>query len=181
MKYIIGCFVLIISSNCYAQGVDNWNLNVGIGVEQYRNDYIEQAKITGEERIVLIEKEFKTRPSAWLTISWNFWGLDDPVTTATIVATGKSVDIHNIKFGLFAGTKIIGGDSSAFESFALGPQITFQANDRDISIGLGWVTHPSRTLSFGIKEGEPLPPQFDDVSYIESTENSYMLMFSMAL
>jgi hypothetical protein len=75
----------------------------------------------------------------------------------------------------------LGEDSSAFESFALGPQITFEAKDRDISIGLGWVTHPTRELAHGIKENAPLPTQFDDVAYKEGTENSYMLMFSIAL
>lgn len=131
-------------------------------------------------KIVIVEKEYQTRPSAWLTISWNFWGLDESRGTQKNAA-GKAIDIHNLKFGLFAGAKILGQDSSALDAFALGPQITFQAQDRDISIGLGWVTHQTKELSPGIAEGEPLPPQFDDIAYKEGTENSYMLMFSIAL
>lgn len=180
MRYIFIAALAFLSINALAaDGVDSWNFNLGIGVEQYRSDYIDQAKITGDEKIVVIEKEYQTRPSAWLTLSWNFWGLGDPVETKQVA--GNSVDIHNVKFGLFAGTKILGEDTSAFESFALGPQITFQAQGRDISIGLGWVTHPTRELASGITEGDPLPDQFDDISYKESTENSYMLMFSIAL
>lgn len=180
MKYIVIAVLSIVSVWSKADGVDNWNFNLGIGVEQYRSDYIDRAKIVGDERFVVVEKEYQTRPSAWLTLSWNFWGLGDPVGS-TEDASGKSIDIHNVKFGLFAGTKVIGEDSSAFESFALGPQITFQAEDRDISIGLGWVSHPTRELASGINEGGSLPSQFDDIAYKESTENSYMLMFSIAL
>tara|TARA_R110002167_G_scaffold45324_4_gene136333 strand:- start:12508 stop:13086 length:579 start_codon:yes stop_codon:yes gene_type:complete len=183
MKYIVVLIVSIFSIGAFAQGegVDAWNFNIGIGVEQYRSDYIDRARITGTERIVVIEKEYQTRPSAWLTLSWNFLGLDDPIGTEKNSLTDRTIDIHNVKFGLFAGTKILGEDSSAFESFALGPQITFQAQDRDISIGVGWVTHPTRTLSSGITEGVALPVQFDDIFYKEGTENSFMLMFSIAL
>ena len=180
MRYIASAALIIFSMNSHADGVEDWNFNLGIGVEQYRSDYIDQARIAGDEKIVVIEKEYQTRPSAWLTLSWNIWGLGDPAG-AEKNAAGNSVDIYNVKFGLFAGTKILGEDSSAFESFALGPQITFQAQDRDISIGFGWVTHPTRELAHGIKENAPLPSQFDDVAYKEGTENSYMLMFSIAL
>lgn len=168
MKYV--CFVILaaLSCICRAQGVDDWNLNVGIGVEQYRSDYVDQARIVGADRIVVIEKKYRTRPSAWLTLSWNFWGVGDPSDTREVA--GKSVDVHNVKFGLFAGTKIIGEDTTAFESFALGPQITFQAQDRDISIGLGWVSHPTRQLANGISEDNALPSNFDDVAYKSSTE-----------
>lgn len=178
MKFIVFNLLLIISSTAFAQeGVDAWNFNFGLGVEQYRADYIDQARIFGDERIVTIEKEFQTKPSAWLTLSWNVWVLDK----GSQAKDGSDADIHNVKFGFFAGTKVIGEDSSAFESFAIGPQVTFQAKDRDISIGLGWVTHPTRTFADEISAGEPLPEQFDDITYIEGTENSYMLMFSIAL
>ncbi|QUX91520.1 hypothetical protein CYL31_08840 [Marinomonas sp. A3A] len=180
MRYIVTAALLVFSVCSYADGVDNWNFNLGIGVEQYRSDYIDQAKIAGDERIVVVEKEYQTRPSAWLTLSWNFWGLGDPVRT-TQNAAGNNIDIHNVKFGLFVGAKILGENATSFESFALGPQITFQAEDRDISVGLGWVTHPTRELASGISEGGTLPSQFDDITYKEGTENSYMLMFSIAL
>lgn len=180
MKYFILGLSLFFSTGTWgADGVDAWNFNFGIGVEQYRSDYIDKARITGDNKIVVVEKEYQTRPSAWLTLSWNFLGLDEPDETQTL--SGKTIEINNVKFGLFAGTKIIGEDSSVFESFALGPQITFQAKDRDISVGIGWVTHPTRKLASGITEGNPLPDQFDDISYKEGTENSYMLMFSIAL
>lgn len=180
MKYVVLIYVFIFSSSIFAQqGVDSWNFNFGLGVEQYRIDYIEQASIFGGNRVVTIEKEFQTRPSAWLTLSWNVWGLDESLRS--IDSKGNGIDVNTVKFGFFAGTKIIGEDSSAFESFAIGPQITFQAKDRDISIGLGWVTHPTRTLANGITAGESLPEQFDDIVYVEGTENSYMLMFSIAL
>lgn len=184
MKYILVVFFLILPLLSQAQdaaesGVAAWNFNFGIGVEQYRHDYIEQARIVGEDRIVIIEKEYQTKPSAWLTLSWNFWDIGEGIPKQ--IAGEKSIDIHKVKFGLFAGTKIIGENSTAFESFALGPQITFQAEGRDISIGFGWVTHQLKTLGNGITEGEALPVQFDDISYKEKTENSYMLMFSIAI
>lgn len=49
MKYcylVIG--MMLHFSSAFAEGVDSWNLNFGIGVEQYRSDYIDQARITGE-------------------------------------------------------------------------------------------------------------------------------------
>lgn len=177
-NFILGLSFFFSTATWGANGVDAWNFNFGIGVEQYRSDYVDQARITGDQKIVVVEKEYQTRPSAWLTLSWNFLGLDK---TDVVEVQGESIDINNVKFGLFAGTKIIGEDSSVFESFALGPQITFQAKDRDISVGIGWVTHPTRKLASGITEGNALPDQFDDISYKEGTENSYMLMFSIAL
>tara|TARA_B100001057_G_C22527360_1_gene824367 strand:- start:148 stop:690 length:543 start_codon:yes stop_codon:yes gene_type:complete len=180
VKYFFLVLSFLFSTVAWgASGVDAWNFNFGIGVEQYRSDYIDQARITGEDKIVVVEKEYQTRPSAWLTLSWNIFGLGNSLGTETIGAT--SVDIYNVKLGLFAGTKILGEDSTVFDSFALGPQVTFQAIDREISIGIGWVTHPKRELADDIDEGDPLPSQYDDISYKEGTENSYMLMFSIAL
>ena len=47
---------------------------LGIGIKQYRNTYIDQAGTYETNRLVLIEKDYKTLPSAWLTLNWNISG-----------------------------------------------------------------------------------------------------------
>lgn len=168
-------------------GVEDWNLNFGLGVEQYRDAFVEQASIKGEDRIVVVEKTYKTRPSGWLTVNWNILGAGSSVVKTdekgNVVKDdkGNTVVLRNTMFGLFAGTKIIGSDSSAFDAFSFGPQVTFALQDREISIGAGWVTHKTKRLGRDIVEGSPLPAQYDDVSYKEGTENSYMMMLSISV
>lgn len=147
--------------------ISDWELSFGLGVEQYRNTYIDSASLRGDARIVTTEKTFDTRPSAWLTINWNVWGWEND-------------NDRDIRYGFFAGVKLIDGNSDAFSSFALGPQISFLVDEREISIGAGWVTHPIKQYAYGIIAGEPLPEQYDDIVFKEGTENSYMLMMSIS-
>lgn len=152
-----------------------WNLGFGLGVEQYRDDYIESASMRGDSKIVTIEQRYETRPSAWLTMNWNLWKLGTTRDPSTCT------DLCNTKFGLFAGVKLIDSNASAFSSFALGPQMSFQSKTRVISVGLGWVTHRTKKFAKDISEGEPLPSQYDDIVYENGTENSYMLMMSVGI
>jgi|GEM_PF-6548109 len=156
-------------------GIDSWKLGFGLGVEQYRDDYIESASIHGDTKIVTVDQSFETRPSAWLTVNWNIWGLN------TNIDQSSCIDLCNTKWGLFAGVKLLDANSQAFSSFALGPQVSFQTKMSVISIGFGWVTHGTKTLANGIQEGAPLPSQYDEIAYKEGTENSYMLMMSIGV
>ena len=158
--------------------ISDWELSFGLGVEQYKNTYIDSASLRGDNRIVTTEKTFDTRPSAWLTVNWNVWGWNTQEVTINGVKT--KIDDRDIRYGFFAGVKLIDGNSDAFSSFALGPQISFLVDDREISVGLGWVTHPVKEYAYGIIAGQSLPEQYDDIVFSESTENSYMLMMSMS-
>jgi len=149
-----------------------------LGVEQYRTPYIEEATTNGTNRIVSIDKEYKTLPSVWATLNWN------------IKVFGKTPDkgvnkTQQIGLGLFAGVKLVGGPGNqAFDGFAIGPQVTFKtvgATARDISLGLGWVTHKTRSLATGIIEGKRLPEDYNDVKYRQNSENSVALMLSVVL
>ncbi|MBQ4879648.1 hypothetical protein J8M21_20735 [Pseudoalteromonas luteoviolacea] len=175
MKKFIPLLSLLAPMTAMAEGVEEWQLGFGLGVEQYREEYIDSASIRGDERIVTTEKTYETRPSAWLTMNWNIWGIGP-----TTKSGDSGNDVNNIKWGFFAGMKLIDADSSAFSSFALGPQVSFQTeNKRTISVGFGWVTHETKTYANGIIAGAPLPSQYDDITFEEGTENSYMLMMSV--
>lgn len=160
--------------------ISDWGLGFGLGIEQYKNPYIDQASLRGDTRIVTTEKTFDTRPSAWLNINWNVWGWNDIKTkNAAGVLETTYVD-RDIRYGFFAGVKLIDGNSESFSAFALGPQISFLIDQREISVGFGWVTHQTREYAHGIISGQPLPIQYDDIVFEEGTENSYMLMFSIS-
>ena len=149
-------------------------MGFGLGIEQYRETFIEEASINGEERIVVTEDTFDTRPSAWLTLNWNVGSVKQKVLFLG--------DTKSVKWGFFAGVKLVGESSNSFSSFALGPQLTFETNkNRAISIGAGWVTHGTKEYARGIVEGESLPAQFDDIVFEEGTENSYMVMMSVGV
>lgn len=160
-------------------GIGTWGLGFGLGVEQYRDSFIDTASIQGDgesERIVTTEKSIDTRPSAWLTVNWNL----KPFGSSRVNISGDNV--ISKKWGFFAGVKLLGESNDAFSAFALGPQVTFLTDkNREISVGLGWVTHPTRTYAGNIVEGESLPAQFDDIVFEESTENSYMIMMSIGV
>jgi len=154
-------------------GISAWELGFGLGVEQYKDDYIESASIRGDQRIVVTEKKYETLPSAWLTLNWNVKGL------GRIRKTTSGNDVYYTKLGFFTGIKIIDSNSETFSAFALGPQISFQTEAKIISVGAGWVTHRTKEYANGIKEGEALPEQYDDIVFEEGTENSYLLMMSV--
>ena len=153
-------------------GIDTWGLGFGLGIEQYRNTYIDDASLRGDNRIVTTEKTFETRPSAWLTMNWNIWGIGGP-------SLRNGVDVQDTKWGFFAGVKLLDANSEAFSAFSLGPQVSFVLENRVVSVGLGWVTHQSKQYAHGIVAGEPLPTQYDDIVFEEGTENSFMLMVSV--
>lgn len=157
--------------------VADLGLGLGIGVEQYKDGtYIDSASTNGSNRIVSIDKEFQTVPSAWLTVNWNV----DPFF---FINRGKIIENQSIRSGLFVGAKLFDTDSStsALSAFALGPQISFVSNNRQYSVGVGWVTHQTKKLAAGIREGQPLPSQYADIKYHTGSENSYMLMFTINL
>lgn len=153
-------------------------MGFGIGVEQYRQgSFIESASTNGNDRIVSIDKEYRTMPSAWLTANWNLW----PREAVTLTKSGENY-VEKIRYGLFAGAKLFdGNNSSAFSGFALGPQVSFLTKDKQFSIGVGWVTHQTKELGDGIVKGQPLPAYYNDIKYHERSENSYMLMFTVNL
>ena len=183
MKHLIGIIILlIITLNAKAAednstGVADWGLGFGLGIEQYKDTYIDSASLRGDDRIVITGKSFKTRPSAWLTMNWNIWGVGDG---KSVRVGGKSTTVYDTRWGFFAGVKIIDGNSEAFSAFALGPQVSFVLKERVISVGLGWVTHQTREYAQGISAGEVLPSHYDDIAFEEGTENSYMLMMSVS-
>jgi hypothetical protein len=160
-----------------AEGIKNWGLGFGLGVEQFRDEFVDKASVQGQNKIVVLEKTYETLPSAWLTLNWNVIGLDS--------TRGKDFDgndVHNVKFGFYAGVKILGtGADEAFSAFSLGPQISFVTNEKIISIGAGWVTHGTQDFANGIVEGNPLPDQYQEIVFRQSTENSYMIMMSVGL
>lgn len=151
-----------------------------LGVEQYRAPYIEEATTNGTNRIVSIDKEYKTLPSFWATINWNIatFGAGE-VSLLEVNKTAK------VGVGLFTGVKLVGGPGNqAFDGFALGPQVTFKTTGttpRDISLGVGWVTHKTRGLATGIVEGQPLPADYTDVKFRQKSENSVAVMLSVSL
>lgn len=182
MKYLVGLILFFASQfSAYAQdpadktettGINNWGLGFGLGVEQYKDPYIDRASLRGDSRIVTTEKTYETLPSAWLTINWNY-GVEEKVRPAEAV--------QDTRWGFFAGVKLLDSNAESFSAFALGPQVSFKLQSKVISVGLGWVTHQTRGFAKGISDGLPLPPQFDDIVYEEGTENSYMLMMSVQL
>lgn len=155
-------------------GINSWNLNFGLGVEQFRDPYVDQAAIRGPDKIVVLQRTFKTLPSAWLTATWNVWG-------AKQESNKRPTDVRDTKFGFFAGVKLLDSNSSTFSAFSLGPQVSFELATQVISVGVGWVTHKTRKLASGIEAGKSLPAQYDDIEYEEGTENSYTLMMSINL
>lgn len=195
-KYILFALVFALSQTALAtependaagktagvstKGVDDWGFGLGIGIEQYRTmPYIEQASTYGTNRIVVIEKDYRTLPSAWLTLNWNIFPL--PQDDAKSKTAGVDNDVQKVKWGLFSGVKILDSNSQTFSAFSLGPQVSFITAEKQYSIGLGWVTHRTRSLAAGIQEGQPLPTQFTDIKFKDSTENSYIVMFSVGL
>lgn len=153
------------TANKVSDDIKDWGFGLGIGIEQYRNKYIDQAGTYGTDRLVLIEKDYKTLPSAWLTLNWNVWGDEK----------------KKMRYGFFTGIKLLDSNSQVFSAFSLGPQITFKTQERNVSVGFGWVTHRTKKLANGISEGSALPAHYTDIKYKEGSENSYMLMFSVGL
>jgi hypothetical protein len=162
------------------KGISEWGWGLGIGIEQYRQQpYIEQAGTYGTDRIVVIEKEYRTNPSAWMTLNWNVW--PRPKSPDELKAAGLASDVQKVKYGFFAGVKLLDANAQALSAFSLGPQVSFFTADRQVSVGFGWVNHRTKRFAAGIQEGEPLPAQYTDIKFRESSENSYMVMFSVSL
>ncbi len=153
-----------------------------LGAEQYRSPYIEEATTNGTNRLVSVDKQYKTLPSLWATINWNIFTYNKTSKAFGLLQTN---DTSKIGFGLFAGAKLVGGPGNqAFDGFAVGPQVTFKTTGttpRDISLGLGWVTHKTRELATGIVEGKSLPADYTDVKFRQGSENSIALMLSISL
>lgn len=169
------CFVFITSSiTVYALDVaeaksnklSDWNLAFGIGAENYNETYVDTASIQGENRIVTVDKTYEILPSAWLT-------LNAPLYSGAT-------------WGPYIGVKLIDSNAEAFSAISIGLQKSFVIGDkvenlRKLSLGAGWVTHGTKTLASGIKEGESLPDQYDEIKYRESTESSWMIMLTVGI
>lgn len=211
MKYLLILFMLFFSANSIAQetkkeqapttetkpnepppistnnGISSWNLGFGLGVEQYRTPYIDMVSLQGPNRVVLVDQEYRTRPSAWLTMNWNIRGIKEKnkaKINQLIEKKGVNLDpsdVYEMKWGLFAGVKIIDGNSNSFSSFAIGPQISFETmGGQSVSVGVGWVTHGTKRLPDDIEIGKPLPAHYTSIVYKKSTENSIMMMMSVS-
>jgi len=145
-------------------GIEPWGMSFGLGVEKFRNNFIERASINGTSKIVVVEKKMDEQTGGWLTMNWR----------PQEFRLSKEV-----AFGFYVGVKVTGQGSTGFDGFSLGPQLSFSIpNSKPINVGLGWVAHSTRFFADGIIEGEALPEQFDEIKYRETTENSYMLMVS---
>ena len=175
---------LLVPLSVHAQDnektISEWGWGLGIGIEQYRQQaYIDQASTYGTDRIVVVEKDYRTNPSAWMTLNWNVW--PRPKSAAELKAAGLTADVEKVKWGFFAGVKLLDANSQALSAFALGPQVSFFTAERQVSVGFGWVNHRTKRFAAGIEEGKPLPAQYTDIKYREGSENSYMVMFSVSL
>lgn len=171
----------------------------GIGLENYKQRYIDSASTNGPDRIVVVEREYRTLPSAWLTLNFQFSAVDfnpdggeEPNEKSARrlflgrcnhqTAKGESDDTVNcVGAGLFVGLKVLDANNKTFGGVALGPQYTFYTAGRRISIGAGYVWHQVKTLAPGIEEGKPLPSHYTDIKYSEKSERSSILMISIRL
>lgn len=166
----------------------NWGLAAGIGVEFYDDRYIETASLQGQNRLVVVEKDFESKPSFWAVGNWT---VDDCGALGFI---GRSrvmcADWH--KPGFFVGAKLIGDSGEFLQGVTLGIQMAFLQNVAVVgldgrartaprpswNVGIGWVNHSVKSLAKGITEGEALPADFDDVILRESTDNGWIIMIS---
>ncbi len=152
-----------LKSTSAENGIQSWGMSFGLGLEKFRNNYIERASINGESRVVIVEKKFDEQASGWLTLNWR---------------PEKFVH-NNYALGFYVGVKITGASGNAFDGFSFGPQVSFRVSEGSpINIGFGWVAHQTRKLATGIVDGEPLPKHFDEIKFRETTENSWMVMVS---
>jgi hypothetical protein len=86
--------------------ISEWGWGLGIGIEQYRQQaYLDQASTYGTDRAVVVEKDYRTNPSAWMTLNWNVW--PRPKLAAELKALGKTTDVEKVKWGFFAGVKLL--------------------------------------------------------------------------
>lgn len=159
-----------------AADLQAFEFGVAIGLENYRTEYVNEAKVVGDNRIVRVTDSYDTNASVWLDThyTWDGW------------AAGKGFT-HSAP-GFYVGVRLLGENSDFFDAFTLGVMWAFKrtrlGDDKSdsafdsINIGIGPVWHRTRELANGIVEGESLPDEFDNVEYRKNDEISWMLIVS---
>jgi hypothetical protein len=161
-----------VQENVQSTDANSWLDSVGfafgIGSERYKTPYVQSASLNGPNKIVTIDEENDQVTSAWLTTGFN---------------CTEYLNVKKLPFGVgpYVGIKLVGSDASTFDSISIGGQLFFirdRATRKSINIGFGWVSHKTKTLARGIKEGEPLPAEYDEIKFQKRSEGSWMLMIS---
>jgi len=168
---VILTLIFISFNSSASDNLESFNFGIGIGIEYYDDQYIDRASINGTNKVVIVEKEFRSRPSLWLATNW---------TNDTPLFSGG-------RWGFFLGAKVLDEKSDSLSAFAIGPQLVFSrpgkkdknGSKQSLNIGIGWVvSHNVKTLSDGIERNKPLPAEFDEIKYTEKQRASVMLMVS---
>lgn len=157
-----------------ATQLQKFEFGIGIGVELYREPFINEAKVFGDERVVRIVDSQEIGASIWLETHYTWDGF----------AARRLKRSHSAP-GSYLGVRLVGQDAQVFDVFSVGPMWSFKrkrlddrTDRRAINIGLGPVWHRTRRLLDGIEAGQPLPRDFGNVEYAKGDEVSWMLMVS---
>ncbi len=164
-----------------ATSLDGFKFGVAIGFEGYKNGYINDAETVGTDRIVHVTDSLKMKPSVWLETHYIWDGV--------FMKGGQHRFTHSAP-GFYFGVRVIGQNSESFDALSLGLLWSFKRTAigkakipgsiaDSINIGIGPVWHRTKRLATGIVEGQPLPPQYQDIKYNKRDEVSWMLMISV--
>lgn len=147
--------------------------SVGLGMENFKDPYIREARVIGDQRNVLIEDAFDRQASLWLQLNY--------VWDGSSLATDYSAP------GMYVGLRAVAPDSQALDAFSLGVMWAFSrtrirstppGERKSVNVGFGPVWHRTQQLASGIVEGQPLPSQFQQIEFEKRDEVSWMLMVS---
>jgi hypothetical protein len=155
-----------------------FKFGIALGFESFKDGYVNEAKTEGTTRIVRITDSQKHRPSLWLETHyiWDGW------------ASRRGFS-HSAP-GFYIGVRALGPDAGVFDAFSMGLLWSFKRTRlgtpistgeiaESINIGVGPVWHRTRKLAAGIREGEALPAQYQDIEYSKRDEATWMLMLSV--
>jgi len=156
---------------------EKFRFGIALGFETYKESYINEAETVGSQKIVRVSDSQKRKPSIWLETHYVWDG------TAT-----KWSFTHSAP-GFYAGIRLLGANSDVFDAFSLGFLWSFKRTAigdvppkgqlaESINIGIGPVWHKTKVLANGIKEGQPLPTDYNEVKFDKRDETSWMLMLS---
>lgn len=179
VRLFLGGLLLLISLSSVASEIDDWHVNVGLGFEYYQDPVIQKSALRGSDRIVVTQESYQASNSLWLTLNWNIFPTNLEYLNKGVISVINQD--HKVKYGIFAGVKLVDsvGDSSG--AFGFGPQVSFLLGDRVMSLGGGLVMNKIKTYADGISSGSPLPTYYDDIELEESIKPSYLVMFSVGL
>lgn len=179
MKKILSVICFFMASSSFAVDVDNWHINLGVGFEYLQEPVIEKSALRGSERIVVTQESYQSSNSLWLTLNWNIFPTDLEYLNKGIISVINRD--YNVKYGLFAGVKLLDSMGESAGAFSFGPQVSFALGGRVMSVGGGLVMNKSKVYAEGISSGQPLPDYYDDIEFERRSDNSYLLMFSVGL